>query len=117
MKTENNILLAKFLGWKLGHPELFELRWSNEWFDSDKQRRTTKGYLHFNSNWNWLMEVVAKIESIDNERFCFDISLSGARIEDMLNDFNAIVEIVAKTKIEAVYLACIEFVKWYNKQK
>jgi hypothetical protein len=72
--------------------------------------------LAYNSDWNWLMEIVLKIESIDNERFCFDISLSGATIEDMLNDFNTIVEIVGKTKIESVYLACVEFVKWYNKQ-
>ena len=57
----NNKLIAEFMGWKLGHPELLELRWGNEWFDSDGFKQTTKGYLHFDSSWEWLIPVIKKI--------------------------------------------------------
>jgi hypothetical protein len=68
MKTteEKNAMIAEFMGWKKGHPELFELRWSDEWFN-DKEKMTTRGYLHFDTSWDWLMPVAHKcMESTDN---------------------------------------------------
>lgn len=114
--TENNKLLAEFLGWKIGHPEILELRWSNEWFEG-MDKKTTKGYLYFNSDWNWLMQVVEKIENTSYKEDSFfnvhigslaDCTIQNAKYEQIINK-------ISTTKIEAVYDACVEFVKWYNK--
>ena len=79
---------------------------------------TKDGYFHdkdlkFHSDWNWLMEVVEKIESIG---FTFETKKNWARItrkgENIILRWEE-----DKTKIEAVYNACIEFIKWYNENK
>ena len=63
--------------------------------------------------WDWLMEVVEKIESIG---FTFETKKNWARItrkgENIILRWEE-----DKTKIEAVYNACIEFIKWYNENK
>lgn len=116
MNTENNILLAEFMGGLYNGEGRLSLQNNEIWLPSfgvcniNNNGKT----LRYNSCWNWLMEVVEKIESVDNQRFCFDISLGGAIIEDTLNDFNPVVEIVVESKKMAVYQACIDFVKWWN---
>lgn len=69
--------------------------------------------LKFNSDWNWLMEVVEKIETlesigIDFYKGCIDV----------YNEETNLIRINRKglTKIEAVYNACLEFINWYNEQ-
>jgi hypothetical protein len=62
------------------------------------------------------MEVVEKIESIENTRFDFQINQYNVRIYDHEN-IEFIVELNRDTKIKAVYNACISFVKWYNENK
>lgn len=71
--------------------------------------------LKYHLDWNWLMEVVEKIESLgykvyilkwENSQYC-SIYLNGKKIAG--NETN--------TKIEAVYNACLEFIKWYNENK
>jgi len=116
--TENNKIIAEFMGWKLGHPDLFELRWSNEWFD-DRNKKTTKGYLHFHSDWNWLMEVVEKIEntSFGEQNYKFQVLIQNNQCSiEQSNLFNT-KRHYGKNKIQAVYSACVEFIKWYNEQK
>lgn len=111
---ENNILIAKFLGWKLGHPDLFELRWSNEWFQG-ATKMTNKGYLHFNSDWNRLMSVVEKIESLG---FTIDITTCTVYINNFEESFKEIIGTSEKySKIEAVYNGVVEFINWYNLNK
>lgn len=121
MKTiENNKIIAEFLDWefddlsetfetpflKLVEPQAF----GDEQFSSKLQDFE----LEFNSDWNWLMVVVEKIESLgykidiskwENSQYC-GIYLNGKKIAG--NETN--------TKIEAVYNACVEFIKWYNNQ-
>lgn len=107
---ENNKLLAKFMGMSQGKPN--ETRWKNDWFEQltvngnvfESGRRHE--YLHFDSDWNWLMEVVEKIESLD---YGFEIIGNYCKIGN-----NANIQCSQPTKIQAVYNACITFVKWYN---
>jgi hypothetical protein len=61
------------------------------------------------------MEVVEKIESLENTRFDFQINQYNVRIYDHEN-IEFIVELNRDTKIEATYNACVEFIKWYNEQ-
>ena len=88
--TEKNKLLAEFLG--VQHQKMA---------------------MNFNSNWNLLMEVVEKIEMLG---FIFSIKKNWAKIT---KDKIAIVVRWEedKNKIEAVYNASLEFIKWYNQNK
>ena len=109
MKTiENNKLITEFMGYYkyawIGHTMYI--------FEDDNHRAEVD--LHYHSDWNWLMPVVEKIESLgykvdiskwENSQYC-GIYLNGKKIAG--NETN--------TKIEAVYNACIEFIKWYITQ-
>lgn len=95
--TENNRLIAEFLGWKLGHPELLELRWSNEWFNGS-ERKTNKGFLHFDTDWNQLMEVVK------------EIALNGIGGGVTYGLRSALLE----ADIDKAYLECVEYIKFVN---
>lgn len=102
--TENNKLLAEFMGLSIitFNKEMYLLKWKNNLV---QQKDDT--IFKFNSDWNWLMEVIEKIE---NTR-CY-VTIKGCAV-----NMSTIVETSAPTKIEAVYNACVEFVKWYNQQK
>ena len=85
MKTDNTIIAA-FMGLRIKHPK----------YDTD---------------WNWLMPVVKKIESLG---YRVTIVRHICRI-DLTEESKLIISEDIK-KIEAVYSACLEFIKWYNKQ-
>lgn len=83
--------------------------------------------LKYNSDWNWLMEVVQKIEklSINEDLYSFYVGIStvGTLIQPKTklnypnNDCGGINErFEGGSKIENTYNACVEFVKWYNEQ-
>jgi hypothetical protein len=59
------------------------------------------------------MEVVEKIESLCNNRG-FEISSRFVHIR--VNNNLTISSGVCSNRIEAVYNACVEFIKWYNTQ-
>ena len=74
----------------------------------------------YNEDWNVLMELVEKIENNDE---CTDVtfSINGCNItrsRAYFGDKTYFSYGVDKdTKIEAVYCACVEFVKWNKKNK
>ncbi len=53
--VEFNTLCAKFLGWRMGHKDKDEKRWSDNWFDRNEIRHER---LSFETDWNWLMKVI-----------------------------------------------------------
>lgn len=116
--TENNKLLAEFMGWYKptfsgnGHfsgnyvflPEFvinYKPYFNNEFILHQTFLKDDE--LKFHSDWNWLMQVVEKCFKTEG-----DYSLH-KEIEDALI-FNT------DNRIEAVYNACVEFVEWYNNQ-
>ena len=112
MKTlENNKLIAEFLNVKI-HPcetiEKFK-------FLPIEERGLYNGYfiedLKYHEDWNWLMEVVEKIESLG---YRIEIVKHICRI--YLSNKETIIISENIPKIEAVYNACVEFIKWYNNQ-
>ena len=112
MKTiENNKLIAEFLSLKMHPCETIEkLK-----FLPIEERGLYNGYfideLKFHSDWNWLMEVVEKIESLG---YRIEIVKHICRI--YLSNKETIIISENTPKIESVYLACVEFIKWYNNQ-
>ena len=99
MRIEDNELLAEFIGFDVlsnGHYQ----------YESELTRTLPE----FNSDWNWLMQVVEKIESLNhknNEEHFQLVSFIHHWLRRKHKEL---------TKIEAVYNACIEFIKWYNEQ-
>lgn len=64
-------------------------------------------------DWNWLMSIVEKIESIA-DYIVVDIYGHVCKVEGLVDIF--ILEI-GDSKPEAVYKCCVSFVKWYNLNK
>ena len=88
--TENNKIIAQFL--EISHQKIA---------------------MNFHSNWNILMDVVEKIESLG---FFFEIKSNWVRITKK-REIIVIRWEQDKNKIEATYNACVEFIKWYNQNK
>ena len=89
---ENNKLISEFMG---GYePEEFE---------------------DYHTDWNLLMEVVGKIENY-NEYTSVLFAPQGCAIDCYVKNGFAFSN-DCDTKIEATYNACVEFIKWCNKQK
>ena len=115
MKTiENNKLIAEFLGYiDNGCSEDGFLIHPITNYDVEISS------LKYHEDWNWLMEVVEKIESIEYGIYQVDILQEGCKILErcrLLIDKRVGKLESDTTKIESVYLACVEFIKWYNNQ-
>lgn len=98
---EDNKLIAEFMGFA-------ESPTTNKYWT----KRSSEGFgigelvdLKFHTDWNWLMQVVEKIESLDiyyNKYIDYNSSMfTSGKIE-------------LSTNIDNVYNACVEFIKWYN---
>lgn len=128
--TENNKIIAEFMG--LDETKMFfNLKTGNyvkkETDDCDikavdvylkNNKPITNFYYH--SDWNWLMEVVEKIEGLGFKVniFGFNADLKTHYII-IYNSENGTISVVNEqglTKIKAVYNACIAFINWHNKQ-
>lgn len=127
--TQNNTLLAEFLGWKLDE--------SNELWQTTSHDLFYHHELEFSTDWNQLMLVVDKIENTDSPKEGLswsDYKPFSAQIDRC--DCEILVDGLAtghklrgddvpyigsdrksESKIEATYNACVEFVKWYNETK
>ena len=107
MKTlENNKLIAEFLGYiDNGCSEDGFLMHPITNYDVEISS------LKYHKDWNWLMEVVEKIESLG---YRIEIVKHICRI--YLSNKETIVISENIPKIEAVYSTVVEFIKWYNNQ-
>ena len=125
--TENNRLIAEFLDWEFDDlSETFETPFlklvdPHAFGDEQFSCKLQDFELEFHSDWNWLMEVVEKIESLDCVIY-FKITINYveiiARMGKGIVFKNCIFDInYCTTKREAIYNACVEFIKWYNEQK
>ena len=104
MKTiENNILIAKFLGFDLqryeddGVVEGYKLPY--------EQMKSTfsEDELKFNTSWDWLMPVVSK---------CYEYGeLDNTQREQIIASLSGIID------IEDTHNAVVDFIKWYNIKK
>ena len=65
------------------------------------------------------MSVVEKIEIQSKELFgeYEDVIINGCGCGCGISTKDDMISIAATSKIEAVYVACVEFIKWYNENK
>ena len=102
MKTiENNKLIAEFMGLNL-HQGV----WRKSTLATER-KICKEDALKYHSDWNWLMKVLEKIESLSHEQKVINWSRQNKNIFDFK---------LTESKIEAVYNACIDFINFYNYQ-
>ena len=108
----DNKLIAEFLGMELTTDGISQLYYTED--------RSLKQIPKFHTDWNWLMQVVEKIENLqyknNNDVFKVVIDYGSCIIYNMINDLDILFSVNSIYKIEAVYNACVEFIKWYNEQ-
>ena len=114
---ENNKLIAEFLSVKMHPCKTIE----NFKFLPMEERGLYNGYfiedLKYHEDWNWLMEVVEKIEETEIENNILMLESIGNEAKFIYDDGCRFLNSnIGETKIEAVYNACIEFIKWYNEK-
>ena len=123
--TENNKLIAEFLDWEFDDlSETFETPFlklvdPHAFGDEQYSCKLQDFELEFHSDWNWMMRVVEKIENLQDENNCaiYNVQIEQCFVEIIINHTSeTIVEVDSNSKIQAVYNACVEFIKWYNKQ-
>ena len=111
MNTENNKLIAEFMDYHYRDEVNYEGWYKEKEFIN---RIGNTDVLKFHSDWNWLMEVVEKIERlgftveknfqpIDNDWQC--LVVKGNDI--LFQEFN-------EQSIQAMHYVVSEFIEWYN---
>lgn len=126
MNTENNKLIAEFMGGiKSSVPNLINLPQTigqssilcvkgSEGLPSSTYKVERINELQYHSSWDWLMPVVEKIES--DERYDVDILQYGTRITDNQKELvNNVANISFDKKIEHTYDAIVKFINLKNK--
>ena len=111
-KSETNRLIAEFMG---VFDKILSTRNIYSWSDApffyttedskEKVMENIAKYSKYHSDWNWLMEVVEKIESLSKEQKVINWSRRNKNIFDFK---------LTESKIKAVYNACVTFIEWYN---
>lgn len=100
---ETNVLIAEFMG-------------INK-LSSNVLKKALLSDLDYHLSWDSLMPVIEKIESLKENLHSLDVQMCVDRIAILVNASPLYVDIrqfSKKSKIEAVYKAVIEFIKWYN---
>lgn len=100
---ENNKLIAEFMKY--------------EWYEINKPyiavRKPNGDVIHFRTDWNDLMEVVEKINGLNNV-----VEIHDNHVRVVSNErSNALIDVVEGSMLEATYNACVEFIKLYNQKK
>jgi hypothetical protein len=121
MNIENNIILNEFVGLrpKLESPDVYTFAkmpfFSCRHYTPEEVIKSIAEYTKYDQDWNLIMDVVEKIESLGYDVF---INTCVCRITDVgQNMFEDIECFVNDNKRQATYNACVEFVEWYNNQK
>lgn len=100
---------AKFTGWDYNFSSLYHPPYEFAKAVGIGQGAWTLNTLRFHSDWNWIMEVVDKIESITHGEDDFEIE--GIQLKYLIH------QRLGKTSKKAVIQAIDQFIDWYNKQK
>lgn len=110
---EDNKLIADFMG--LRHVDddkymknLREMRVNGIFFEQGYMTSELRYY----SDWNWLMTVVDKIESLN-----FSVEMNRQEEGDyqcLIVKKEIIVQTFSSNKMESVYQAVVKFIKWYE---
>lgn len=109
---EGNKVISKFDGWKFS-------KYKNDTAKPPKDHfsrlKSSKYFfeMKYHTSWIWLMQIVEKIEAIDENDTDYESEIIGKFCQIGVRDEHSA---SANTKIEAVWLSVVAFIKWYNSQ-
>lgn len=116
--TENNKIIAEFMGWEIINNQ------SNIWVDCkpNKEQEPLQLLNFLFDSWDVLMEVVDKIESLGYTVTFYKtvntgISYCEVNLPTQNGETCKAFKHSRESKMQAVYLGVIEFLKFYNQQK
>jgi hypothetical protein len=125
---ENNRLIAEFMGKKFmvlpdTDEQCFELENSWDIIHSD-DFIVDNAIFSYHSNWNKLIEVIEKIEALDEKSFettshfngfinkrLYNTAFINSKNYEVISSGN-----LMESRIESVYTAILAFIKYYNNQ-
>ena len=110
--TENNKLLDNFLQ-KEGN--IISIR-NYRGIEIDREYNPNS----YHNDWNSLMRVAEKIETVetkDGRTFTIDMHRDSVLIFEYGLTTNEIIFTEGRGRLENLYNACIEFVKWWNEER
>lgn len=107
---EGNRLIAEFMGVKIGEDKY-------SWRPG-VQEPLQEYHLAYHTSWGWIMPVVEKIEGLGYDSRIMGNNSDGGFLCDFvdLRNDEAACKTSFSSKIEAVWLSCVDFIKWYNSQ-
>lgn len=124
---EGNKLIASFVG------DCFGLKWSeiNGFYldENGSMAMPTNRCGFFHKSWDWLMPVVEKIgnlKSLETDGEWYDFAIQNGKVPknsyytyighvgEYSRNLGKLVSVKSESLIESVWLAVIEFIKWYN---
>jgi nucleoside-specific outer membrane channel protein Tsx len=117
---KENELIARFMGWKPsvmegdGGINLMYFPDSSKQHVYQCQQRDVAG-MKYHCSWTWLMPVVTKIEHLFDGYLDFTIGSDFVQVSSFQTDYKYRREHEVDDKLDAVYKAVVEFIKWYNK--
>ena len=104
---EKNKLIAEFMGLRPHKIEAF-------FGEIDTPQKTIKRPC-YNNSFEWLMEVVEKIETLPDEKFQIEINGKWCNFFDMKTFYNVEFEKAEnETKLQNCFEAIVMFIRWYN---
>jgi hypothetical protein len=125
MKTDNE-LIAEFMGyersrevWDEGE-HAYTMKIPQAW-----NKWVTPSKMQYSTSWDWIMPVVGKIEKMEFE---VDVQSQMQTVDDDMytiwhqdctisDGVKTYAHAYSRQKLTAVYMAVVEFIKWYNSQK
>lgn len=107
---EGNRLIADFMGVKIGEAKY---SWRPGCTDPLQEH-----HLNYHASWGWIMPVVEKIENLGFDSRIMGNNSDGGYVCDFvdINNNEATCQISYESKIEAVWLAVLDFIKLHNTQ-
>lgn len=105
--TENNKLIAEFMGYEFMTNNIFINRLPKDFLDN------SENYKCFHNSFDWLMEVVERIEGLGFSTSIYHLPKTLNTVK-IISGGADVVGVNGSTKIEAVYKAIAAFIKWYN---
>lgn len=111
--VENNKSIAEFMG---VFDKILSTGNIHSWSDApfyyttedtkEKVIQNITKYSKYHNDWNWLMEVVEKIDFLERN----------TDNKDFILKFQKVTSLPLSTPKHTLYNACVEVVKWYNEQ-
>lgn len=108
-KEEYNKLCAEFMGYKLVTPEMRKHpeEWISSYWENPDFNGSSKGVLcsenglQYNTNWNWIMEVVENIKNLNIKS----------------KEYDHLTHLFITSSKKRIVQAIWEFLNWYNDNK